>query len=426
MWRRQSSFIDPKRTRPPGGSRGRRGIAAVWHRQVPVGHDAHLILLAGVLLAVGVGASLLASALRVPALVLFLGVGVAVGSEGLGWIYLNDYRLTRLIGTVALVAILYEGGIQTGFRKLRPVLAPAASLAVVGTALTAVVTGLVAAWLFDLSIGEGLLLGAILSPTDGAAVFALLRGVPMHRRLVLILEGEAGFNDPVAVMLVIVMIKVVGHGGYSPLDAIWFFVHELVIAVVVGAAIGWLSVRGLGVMSSDRSGLSLVWSFATAALAYGAAGSIGGSGFLAVYVAALVVGSARLRQRDALTAFHEGLAGVAELGMFFTLGLLVFPSQLGGVLVRGTVLALVIALVARPLATFVATIGSRLRLSERALIGWAGLRGGVPVVLATLPVIDRVPRSVEFFDLVFFAVLISTLLQGTTVAPLAKMLKLRA
>jgi potassium/hydrogen antiporter len=171
--------------------------------------------------------------------------------------------------------------------------------------------------------------------------------------------------------------------------------------------------------------LALVGSFATAALAYGAAASLDGSGFLAVYVAALVLGDVRTRHRPSLNAFHEGLAGVAEMAMFFTLGLLVFPSQLGGVLGRGTILALVIVFVARPLATYVATLGSRLTLPERGLLGWAGLRGGVPVVLATFPVIDHINRSVEFFDLVFFAVLVSTLLQGATVAPLATLVSRR-
>jgi cell volume regulation protein A len=292
--------------------------------------------------------------------------------------------------------------------------------------VTALIAGLAAAWLLHFSIAEGLLLGAILSPTDGAAVFALLRGVPMHRRLVLMLEGEAGLNDPVAVALVIVMVEVIGDGHYTLLHGIWFFVHEMGLGAVIGVGVGWVARIALTRMSSAPAGLTLVGSFAVAALAYGAAGSIGGSGFLAVYVAALVVGDARLRHADELNAFHEGLAQVAEMGMFFTLGLLVFPSQLGGVLGRGTVLAFVVALVARPVATYAATIGSKLRLAERGLLGWAGLRGGVPVVLATFPVIDRVPHSVEFFDLVFFAVLVSTLLQGATVAPLARLLRLRA
>jgi potassium/hydrogen antiporter len=395
----------------------------VCHLGEAMSHDAHLVLLAGILLAAGVGSSLLASALRLPALLLFLGVGMAVGSDGLDWIYLNDYKLARLIGTVALIVILYEGGLQTGFRKLRPVLAPAISLAVVGTALTALIAGLAAAWLLKFSLTEGLLLGAILSPTDGAAVFSLLRGVRMPERMVLMLEGEAGFNDPVAVALVIVMVEVVGHGGYTVLHGVWFFVHEMGIGALIGVAVGWLARLALKRMSSAPAGLTLVGSFATAGLAYGAAGSLDGSGFLAVYIAALVVGDGRLRYRDELNAFHEGFAQVAEMGMFFTLGLLVFPSQLGSVLERGTVLALVVAFVARPLATFVATIHSKLRLPERALLGWAGLRGGVPVLLATFPVIDHIRHSVEFFDLVFFAVLVSTLVQGATVAPLAQRLR---
>ena len=388
-------------------------------------HDAHLVLLAGVLLAAGVASSLLASALRLPALLLFLGVGMVVGSDGLNWIYFNDYKLARLIGTVALIVILYEGGLQTGLRKLRPVLVPAISLATVGTVVTALIAGLAAAWLLNFSLTEGLLLGAILSPTDGAAVFALLRGVPMHRRLVLMLEGEAGFNDPVAVALVIVMVAVSTTSHYTVLHGIWFFVHEMGLGALVGLGIGWLARIALGRMSAAPAGLTLVGSFAVAVLAYGAAGSIGGSGFLAVYVAALMVGDARLRHGHELNAFHEGFAQVAEMAMFFTLGLLVFPSHLGSVLVRGTVLALVVALVARPVATYVATIGSRLRLPERGLLGWAGLRGGVPVVLATFPVIDHVPRSIEFFDLVFFAVLVSTLLQGATVTPLAQWVRRR-
>ena len=386
--------------------------------------DARLILVAGALLAAGVLASMAASRLRLPALLLFLGVGMAVGSDGLGWIYLDDYALARLVGTVALVVILFEGGLQTGFDQLRPVLGGAVSLAVVGTALTALVTGIAASWLLHVSLAEGLLLGAILSPTDGAAVFALLRGVRLPRRLTLTLEGEAGLNDPIAVMLVVVMIEVVRRPSYSPVDALWFLAHELLVGLVAGLAVGAVAAAALRRMAEAPTGLPLVASFATAAVAFGAAGTLGGSGFLAVYVAGLVLAGFELPERAALTAFHEGLAAVAEIGMFFTLGLLVFPSRLGHVLVRGTVLALVVAVLARPLAAFAATARTRFNVAERALLGWAGLRGGVPVVLATLPVIDHVPGSVEFFDLVFFAVIVSTLLQGATVEPLARRLGL--
>ncbi len=385
-------------------------------------NEALLILAGGGLLAAGVLASAVAARVRLPALLLFLGLGMLVGSDGLGWIGFANYSLAHLVGTVALLLILFEGGLTTGFRALRPVLGPSISLAAIGTAMTAVIAGLCASWLFHFSIAEGLLLGAILSPTDGAAVFALLRGVRLPQPLALTLEGEAGLNDPVAVMLVLVMVDVIHIPGYGPLDAVWFLVKQLVVGAAIGLLMGAIATAALKRLQTAPSGLSLVASFATAAIAYGAAASIDGSGFLAVYLAGLAVGDADVSSRPALLPFHEGLAAVADIGMFFALGLLVFPSQLGGVLVRGTLLALVLAFVARPVSAFAATARTRFTRRERLLLGWAGLRGGVPVVLATLPLIEHVPRSLEFFNLVFFAVLVSTLIQGATVEALANRL----
>jgi cell volume regulation protein A len=384
--------------------------------------DAHLILVGGALLAAGVAATLLASRLRLPALVLFLGVGMLIGSDGLGWIDFGNYALARTVGTVALVAILFEGGLQTGLRTMRPVLGRSISLATGGTALTALTAGVAAHLLFDLSWSEGLLLGAILCPTDGAAVFALLRGVRLPRRVRLVLEGEAGLNDPIAVMLVLVMIQVVTRPSYAPLDALWFLVRELGVGLIVGVVAGRLAAPALRAIRDAPPGLDLVATFAAAAVSYGAAGSLEGSGFLAVYVTGLLLGDAELPGYRAKLAFHEGLSTVAEIGMFLTLGLLVFPHRLPGVLVRGTVLAFVVVLVARPIGVAAATLGSRLTGRERVVVAWAGLRGGVPVVLATLPVIAGAPGSVRFFDLVFLAVLASTLLQGATVEVLARRL----
>ncbi len=384
--------------------------------------DAQLILAGGGLLAAGVVASTVAARVRVPALILFLGLGMAVGSDGLGWIDFADYSLARLVGTIALVLILFEGGLATGYRALRPVLAPAVSLASIGTVGSAAITGIAASLLLHFPVASGLLLGAILSPTDGAAVFALLRGVRLPRPLALTLEGEAGLNDPVAVMLVLVLIEVIRVPAYGPLDAVWFLFKQIVVGGGVGLVVGALATAALKRLDAAPSGLSLVASFAAAAIAYGAAGSLDGSGFLAVYLAGLALGDAEVSSRPALLPFHEGLAAVAEIGMFFALGLLVFPSQLGGVLVRGTLLALVLAFVARPVSAFAATTHTRFNRRERVLLGWAGLRGGVPVVLATLPLIEHVPRSLEFFNLVFFAVLVSTLIQGATVETLANRL----
>ena len=385
-------------------------------------HDAELILVAGGLLAAGVVASLVARRLRVPALVLFMGVGLALGSDGLGLIDFEDYQFARLIGSIALVLILFEGGFEAGLGELRPVLASVVSLAIVATLITAAVAGLAAAALFDLTAKEGLLLGAILSATDSAAVFALMRGARLPSRLARTLEGEAGFNDPVAVLLVLVMIKRLEHGSYGVGEATWFFAREIVVGVAVGAGLGWMTGFALRRGSTIPAALALVGSLATAAIAFGAAGLLEGSGFVAVYVAGLTLGGMYLEHRPALLAFHEGLSSVAEIGLFVALGLLVFPSQLGGVAVKGILLAAVIALVARPLAVAVATLRSGFSRSERVVLSWAGLRGAVPVVLATFAVVADVPRGLHFFNIVFFAVLVSTLIQGSTVGWLARRL----
>ena len=384
--------------------------------------DAVLILVAGALLATGVVASLAASRLRLPALVLFLGLGMAIGTDGLGWIDFENYELTRLIGTIALVLILFEGGLAAGFDEIRPVLRPAISLAIVATVGTALIVGLAATVLFDLPLLEAFLLGAVLSGTDGAAVFALLRGSRLRRDLARTLEGEAGFNDPIAVLLVLVCIELLTRPDYGALDVVLFLIQELGVGALIGVVMGVAGVSCLRVLKSAPPSLNLVASFAIAAIAYGAAGVLHGSGFLAVYLASLALGNADLPAKPSIDAFHEGLAAVAEIGMFFALGLLVFPSQLDMNLLESTLLALIVAFIARPLAATVATAFERFSARDRLLLGWTGLRGAVPVILATFPVIEDIPRSVEFFNVVFFAVLVSTLIQGSTVEALANRL----
>lgn len=381
--------------------------------------DAVSILVVGGLLAAGVAVSLVATRLRLPALVLFLGLGMAIGSDGLGWIDFEDYALARLIGTVALLLILFEGGMSTGLPALRSVLRPAVSLAVVGTLVTAAITGAAAAVLLDLPALEAFLLGAVLSGTDGAAVFALLRSSPLTPRLTHTLEGEAGLNDPIAVLLVLAAIELIQDPAYGAVDIAVFLVQQLGLGLVVGALVGGLAVAVLRRVPAEAGGLHLVASLATAALAYGAAGAVHGSGFLAVYLAGLLVGSTPLPAERRMHAFHQGLGVVAEIVLFLTLGLLVFPSQLGEVAIEGALLAVVVAFIARPLAAFIATAIDRFTPAERVVLGWAGLRGAVPVVLATFPVIEGVPGSLAFFNAVFFAVVVSTLIQGSTVGPLA-------
>lgn len=382
-------------------------------------HDAHLILIGGAVLAAGVLAASLATRLRLPALVLFAALGMLVGTDGAGWIAFDDYRMARLIGTVALVVILFEGGLAAGWRQLRPVLGPAVSLAVIGTLVTALIVGLAAAALFEFSLLEGLLLGAILAATDGAAVFALMRGVRLPVRLRRTLEGESGLNDPIAVLLVLVAIDLITEPHYGAGTAILFFVRELTIGVAVGAVGGLIAAQGATRLHRLPNGLLHVGSLAAAALAYGTAGVLGGSGFLAVYLVGLGLGHAQLADRESVVGFHRGVAMLAEIGMFFALGLLVFPSQFAPVAVKAVLLALITALLARPVASTLATARQGFSRPERTLLAWAGLRGAVPVILATFAVIEGVPRSIELLNIVFFAVLLSAALQGPTVHALA-------
>jgi cell volume regulation protein A len=387
-----------------------------------MGDEGSLILGAGLLLAIGLAASLLAGRLRIPGLVLFLGVGMLVGSDGLGLIAFDDYRLARTIGIIALALILFEGGLAAGFQEIRPVLGSALSLATLGTLLTAVVTGLAAYWVLDVSLLRGMLVGAIVSATDGAAIFALLRGSTLKRRLARTLEGEAGMNDPVAVLLVLGFIEWIKRPDYGIADMALLFVQQLGIGAVAGIGVGWLAVQAFRRARLATGGLYPVASLAVVAIAFGLADVLHGSGFLAVYLAGLAMGSANLPARQTVHVFHDGLAWVAQLAMFLALGLLVFPHQLDGIAWQGTLIALVLVFVARPLGVVIATAFAPLGIGDRLVLGWAGLRGAVPVVLATFPVIEGIDKDHEFFNIAFFAVLVSTLLQGSTFEPLARAL----
>ena len=384
--------------------------------------DGRLILIVGALLAAALIASLLAGRLRMPGLVLFLAVGMFAGSDATNLVPFEDYELARTVGVIALSLILFEGGLAAGYREIRPVLLPAVSLAVIGTLVTAVVSGLAAAWLFDLTTIEGLLVGSILASTDGAAVFAILRGSTLKRRLARTLEGEAGLNDPVAVLLVLGFIGWIQEPDYGVPEMAMLFVSQMGIGLVVGLAVGWAAAQALTHSRLSSAGLYPVASIATAAIAFGAADALQGSGFLSVYLTGLILGGTSIPAKRIITSFHEGAAWLGQLAMFVTLGLLVFPSQLPEVILEGTVLAAVVALVARPAGVIAAIPFPSYAWRDRMVIGWAGLRGAVPVVLATFPVIEGVPNSLEFLNIAFFVVLLSTVVQGMSFEPVARML----
>ncbi len=322
--------------------------------------DGELILVAAALLATGIGASLLASRIRLPGLLLFLAVGMAIGSDGLGWIAFDDYELARTIGVVALALILFEGGLSAGFHEIRPVLRPSLSLAIVGTLGTAVICGFAASWLFDLSTLEGLLLGAIISSTDGAAIFALLRESTLRRKLARTLEGEAGFNDPVAVLLVIGFIEWIQQPDYGVIDMAALFVREMGIGAVVGPRCRLARRTRAAQHAAGKSRASTRWrpcpppASRSAAPPRWTAPASSPRTWRAWCSGRLVFPA-----KQTVTAFHQGLAWVAQIAMFLALGLLVFPSQLDDVWVEGTALALLLVFGARPLLGRVATAFDR-------------------------------------------------------------------
>jgi cell volume regulation protein A len=388
------------------------------------GHDAELILIAGGLLAAGIFGALLADRVRVPGLLLFLGLGMLAGSQGIGGIDFDDAELARTLGTIALILILFEGGLTAGWKEIRPVLGTAVSLATVGTLVTAIIAGFAAKLIFDLSTLEGMLVGAAIAATDSAAIFAVLRRSTLEKRLARSLEGESGMNDPVALLLVIGFIEWIQEPGYGLADMAGLLALKLAIGAAVGVAIGRLSIAALDRARLPTDGIYPVATIAIASLSFGLAELAHGSGFLAVYLTALALGSTRLPARRTIVAFHEGLGWVAQIALFILLGLLIFPNQLDDVALNGLALSAALIFVARPIATFAATALAPLNVREKAMLGWAGLRGATPIWLATFPVVAGVGAGEELFAIVFFVVVTSTLIQGASFEPLASRLGL--
>lgn len=383
------------------------------------------MLAVGGVLAASVAVALGAAKSGLPALVAFLGLGMLLGSDGPGGIAFDDAQLAREVGVVALAAILYEGGLSTSWRRLREVIAPAVLLSTVGVVVTAGITGAAAYGLFDLSVTKALLLGAVVASTDAAAVFATLRGTRLRRRLARTLEAESGANDPVAIALTLGLIAWIEQPDYGIGDLSVLLVQQLGLGLVVGVALGLVAMWIFARIPASIGAFVPVASVAAAAVAYGAADAAHGSGFLAVYLVGLAVGSTPSRYRTQLVAFHVGLAYVAQVALFIVLGLLVFPSQLPPVALAGLALAAVLIVVARPVAVWISTLASRtFNRRERLLLGWAGLRGAVPIVLGTFVLSSHVRGANTIFNAVFFVVLVSAALQGTTLEWVAKKLNL--
>jgi len=372
-----------------------------------------LLLIVGAVLAASIAVGVGASRAGVPVLVAFLALGMALGSDGPGGIAFDDAELARTVGIVCLVAILYEGGLSTSWRRMHHVAVPAALLGTVGVLVTALLTGVAAHALFDLDWPSSILLGGVVASTDAAAVFATLRHTHIRRRLARTLEGETGLNDPMAIALTIGLISWIHDPTFRLDDLVVLVVRQLGIGLVVGVVLGFLATRVFASLPRSVGSFVPVASVAAAALSFGVADVLGGSGFLAVYLVGLAVGSTPSPYRGQLVGFHEDLAFLAQVTMFVVLGLLVFPSDLPPVMISGFVLALLLVVVVRPAAVLLSTAFNRFDARERAFLGWAGLRGAVPIVLGTFVLSEGIGNGETIFNAVFFVVLVSALLQGT-------------
>ncbi len=384
-----------------------------------------LLLIGGLLVLLSVFASPLSSRLGVPILAVFLALGMIAGVDGLGLVY-DDPLSAFLIGNLALAIILFDGGLRTDTTTFRVGLRPALSLATVGVVITAGITGMAAAWLLDLDPVAGLLLGAIVGSTDAAAVFGLLgaRGLELKRRVGATLEIESGLNDPMAVFLTLLFLEWVlqdhGPGGLGVLGQLLW---QMGLGAALGIAGGWLLGRAINGLQLG-AGFYPLAALAGGITIFATANSLGGSGFLAVYLAGLYMGNRPLQAGHDIRRFNDGLAWLAQIGMFLILGLLVSPAELWELAPVGLAIAGVLILVARPLAVFIGLAPFRLAWREQLFLAWVGLRGAVPIILALFPLLAGAPQAEVYFNIAFFVVLVSLLVQGSTVAPVARWLGL--
>jgi cell volume regulation protein A len=382
------------------------------------------LLVTAVLLLLSIVASKASSRLGVPALLLFLIIGMLAGSDGPGGIHFDDPYLAQSVGVVALILILFSGGLDTDWQRVRPAVWPSLALATIGVGLTTVMVGWFATIVLDFSWLEGLLMGAIVSSTDAAAVFAVLRSrsVNLKGQVQPILELESGSNDPMAVFLTLGLTNLLTHPDASFVELIPEFMVEMVVGAVVGYGMG----RGITLLINrarlEAEGLYPVLTLALVLLTYGVTTALAGNGFLAVYLAGLVLGNRDFVHKRSLLRFHDGLAWLMQIAMFLTLGLLVFPSRLVPVMGVALLMAAFLIFLARPISVFLSLLLSRMPLNQKAMIGWVGLRGAVPIILATFPRLAGLPQADMIFNLVFFIVLTSVLIQGTSLPFVARWL----
>ncbi|WP_197379214.1 potassium/proton antiporter [Mycolicibacterium mengxianglii] len=385
-------------------------------------HQLYLaMLIGGLVLLFSIVGTRVATRVGFPALLFFLLVGVVLGEDILGLDF-DNAELARNVGTAALGVILVEGGLTTKFSDIRAMLAPAAVLATVGVVVSTVITAVGAHILLGMDWQLSLLLGAIVSSTDAAAVFSVLRLIPLPRRVAGLLEAESGFNDAPAVILVLTFSVV--PFVFEPESAVAVIGYELVAGAVIGLACGFVGALLIRRVALPASGLYPIAIFGLAIVAFAAAGTAHASGFLAAYLAAVVLANSGLPHRSATRSFAEGLGWLAQIGLFVILGLLVNPSGLAADIVPAVIIGFVLLFIARPVSVVVSLIGFRIPWTEQFFLSCAGLRGAVPIVLTTFPIVAGVPDSYRLLNIVFVLVVVFTLIQGPSLRPVAQRLGL--
>jgi cell volume regulation protein A len=384
-----------------------------------------IILLGALLILTSILASAFSARFGAPILLVFLVLGMLAGEDGPGGIEFNDFQIAYLGSTLALAVILFDGGMRTSAESFRVALRPAVSLATLGVVVTAVITGGFAAWIFDMHWLQGLLLGAIVGSTDAAAVFALLHahGMELKQRVAATLEVESGSNDPMAVFLVVVLIEVIAAGHT---DLSWTVATEFVKQMTLGGVGGFLGGRLLVWLINHLTlvtGLYPLLAVAGGVTIYGAVTVAGGSGFLAIYLTGIILGNSQLQAMQNILRVNDGLAWLSQIMMFLLLGLLVTPSEIPPIALPALGVALVLTLVARPVAVWASLLPFRFPWRDQVFVGWVGLRGAVPIILASFPLLAGLEHASIYFNVAFIVVLMSLVLQGWTIAPIARMLR---
>lgn len=385
-----------------------------------------LLLIGSLLILISIFIAKLTDNLGIPTLILFIGVGMVAGSEGPGGIYFDDAFKAQSIGSVALVFILFAGGLETNWNSVKPVIKESVALATVGVLLTALVIAVFSVYVLNFSWLNGMLLGSVISSTDAAAVFSVLRSrnINLNGNLKPLLELESGSNDPMAIFLTIGLIQFITIPDKSYLEIGLLFVYQMGLGALLGFVFGKVSVYIVNKIKSRNEGVYPVLMLSLAAAIYSSTALVNGSGFLAVYIAGIIIGNSDFVQKKTTIRFFDGFAWLSQISMFLTLGLLVFPSHLVPVIGSGFAVSFALIFLARPVSVFISLAFFKYNWRETIFISWVGLRGAVPIILCTFLLTAKIPHSEQIFNLVFFIVLTSVVIQGWSLPFVAKKLQL--